>query len=177
MTQIKVMKLWNAFVTYKDFGDALNPAVGFLPRPGTRWYQFGQAYQPRPQDGWWGSKVRQFYFETFVTYVEDLGGKAESWRIFTAPFNVQTQGGAHLEANWAPQYERLDDPFEISPGVVIPPGDYHFSRYRVEAQSSSFRPLRVGAEWFSRPELPASSPSPGDLSRPPASIAFPNGAC
>ncbi len=140
--------LWDLFFIYKEFGDGLDPALGFLPRPGTRWYQGGGAYQPRPEGGlfhW----VRQFYFECFTTYVEDLEGRAESWRVFTAPFNAQTESGEHLEANVAPQFERLDAPFEIAEGVIIPPGAYHFTRYRVEAQSSRHRPWRVGATcWF-----------------------------
>jgi len=49
----------------------------------------------------------------------------------------------------APQFERLDVPFEIAEGVEIPAGDYTFTRYRVEAQSSRHRPWRVGATvWF-----------------------------
>ena len=34
-------------------------------------------------------------------------------------------------------------------GVIIPPGDYQFNRFRVEVQSSRHRPWRVGASiWF-----------------------------
>ena len=140
--------LWDVFLTVKEFGDALDPALGFLPRPGTRWYQGGGAYQPRPQGGFF-DWVRQFYFECYMTYVEDLDGEVESWRLFTAPFNAQTESGEHLEANVVPQFERLTEPFEIVEGVVIPPGDYDFTRFRVEAQSSRHRPWRVGATvWF-----------------------------
>jgi len=140
--------LWDVFFTVKEFGDGMDPALGFLPRPGTRWYQGGGAYQPRPTRGSF-AWTRQMYFELYTTYVEDLAGQAQSWRVFTAPFNVQTESGEHLEANVAPQYERLDEPFEIAEGVVIPAGQYHFTRYRVEAQSSRHRPWRVGGEcWF-----------------------------
>src|SRR4029434_10576933 len=102
--------------------------------------------------GW----VQQFFFELFRTRVDRLDGTTESWRIFTAPFNVVTRSGEHLEANWAPQFERLDEPFEVAEGVVIPPGSYRFDRYRVEAQSSQSRPWRVGStglcgELFSGP--------------------------
>ena len=142
--------LWDVFFVYKQFGEAMDPALGFLPRPGTRWFQGGGAYQPRPAGGFF-DWVRQFYFEFYVTVVRDLhaDGGTQSWRVFTAPFNAATEGGVHLEANWVPQYERIDAPFEIAPGVVIPPGDYHFTRYRVEAQSSRHHPARVGATvWF-----------------------------
>jgi len=140
--------LWDVFALYKEFGEAMDPALGFLPRPGTRWYQGGGAYQPRPGPGafdW----VRQFYFETFVTVVDRLDGTTESWRVFTAPFNAQLESGEHLEANFVPQYEYLSEDFEIAPGVIIPAGGYHFTRYRVEAQSSRHRPWRIGSTiWF-----------------------------
>ena len=31
--------------------------------------------------------------------MENADGQTESWRVFTAPFNAQTQSGEHLEAN------------------------------------------------------------------------------
>jgi len=140
--------LWDAWAIVKEFGAGLDPALGFLPRPGTRWYQAGVMYMPRPQGGFFGW-VRQFFFEFFPLYIEDADGRAESWRLFTAPFNAQTQSGEHLEANIVPQFERLDEEFEIAEGIVIPPGDYEFTRFRVEAQSSRHRPWRVGATvWF-----------------------------
>lgn len=140
--------LWNVAAVFTQFGDALDPKLGFLPRPGTRQYDTYVAYQPRPRGGPFGW-VRQFYFELEPTLVENLDGVAESWRVFAAPFNATTQSGEHLEANWAPQFERLFVPFEISKGVVIPAGSYHFTRYRVEAQSSEHRPWTVGATvWF-----------------------------
>ncbi len=140
--------LWDVYLTYKEFGEGLDPALGFLPRPGTRWYQAGAHYQPRPQGGLF-AWVRQFNFEVFPLYIESADGRAESWRVFTAPFNAHTQSGEHLEANIVPQFERLDEQFEIAEGVVIPPGEYSYTRFRIEAQSSRHRPWRVGASvWF-----------------------------
>jgi len=140
--------LWDIFMIYKEFGDGLDPALGFLPRPGTRWFQGGGAYQPRPGAGLF-DWVRQFYFELMGFYVADLDGDVQSWRVFTAPFNAQTESGEHLEGNVAPQFERLEEPFEIVDGVVIPAGAYYFTRYRLEAQSSRHRPWRIGSTvWF-----------------------------
>ena len=140
---------WDVALTYLELGEALDPALGFLPRPGTRQVDAGGAFQPRPRADGPFSWVRQFFFETFLSRVDRLDGTTESWRIFTAPFNAVTRSGEHLEANWAPQFERLDAPFEVAEGVVIPPGEYTFDRYRVEAQSSDSRPWRVGSTvWF-----------------------------
>lgn len=141
--------LWDCSVTVNDFGDALEPALGFLPRPGTRQYQTGCAYQPRPaKDGpfrW----VRQEFFENFYTRVTDSRGINESWRYFMAPVNVQLESGDRFEFNWAPQYEFLTGPFEVAPGVVLPPGPYRFTRWRIEAETSRHRSWRAGSTtWF-----------------------------
>jgi hypothetical protein len=48
--------------------------------------------------------VRQFFFEIYPVLVTDLHGQTESFRVFTAPVNLQTQEGDHYEANYAPEY-------------------------------------------------------------------------
>lgn len=136
--------LWDIEGSFKQFGDALEPALGFLPRPGTRQYTAYVAYQPRPS-GSLSAFVRQFFFEVNPVLVTDLHEQTQSFRTFLAPINFRSQAGDHYEANYAPQYERLTQPFEISPGVVIPPGSYTFHRFRVQVESSDARPLSVGA--------------------------------
>ncbi len=140
--------LWDLSITYKEFGDAMDPGLGFLPRPGTRQLSIGTAYSPRPR-GRLGRWIQQMYFESFFWYVESLDGVTESWRLFTAPFNVNTPSGAHFEFNIVPRYEFLYEPFEISSGVFIPAGGYHFLRYRVELESSDSNPFVIGTStWF-----------------------------
>ena len=113
--------------------------MGFAPRTGIHSTNAYAAFQPRPAR--WG--IRQFFFELQPTYITDLEGRVESWRVFTAPFNVRTESGEHLEWNYIPSFEHLDRPFEIRPGVVIPPGSYPFTRYRVELNSATKRPFVV----------------------------------
>lgn len=130
--------LWDLNASFNRFGDALDPALGFLPRPGTRQLSLYSAYQPRPKSpafAW----IRQAFFETHYSRVEDLQGRLQSWRLFTAPFNIATQAGDHFETNWQPEREVLAQPFAISPGVVIPAGDYRFTRYRFQAESDHSR--------------------------------------
>ena len=98
--------LWDIEASFNQFGDSLDPVLGFLPRPGTRQYSGGAAYQPRPEGGPFAG-VRQFFFEVFPDVTTDLAGKTESWRVFTAPINLETQAGDHYEANWAPEFQRL----------------------------------------------------------------------
>ena len=136
--------LWDVSLNFNEFGDSLDPALGFVPRPGTRQYRVGIAYQPRP-DGGVFDWVRQFFFELEPQVVQDLRGRTQSWEVFTAPFNVRTESGEHLEANWIPTFERLDVPFEIAPGIRIPPGSYPFTRFRVQVESAEHRVWGIAA--------------------------------
>ena len=73
------------------------------------------------------------FFEFRNSLVTDLDGQWESYRVFMAPVNWRFESGDRVEVNWTPTGERLIAPFEVSPGVVIPPGSYHWTRYRLEA--------------------------------------------
>ncbi len=140
--------LWQWYVDLREFGDALDPALGFLPRPGTRWYQAGAAYQPRPQsDGrfGWG---RQFFYEAFGAVITDLQGRTQSGRLLLAPFNVVTQAGDHFEVDFEPYDERLDAPFAIADGVTVPPGSYRFNRVLIQTAAASSRELRPALDVY-----------------------------
>lgn len=65
--------------------------------------------------------------------------------MFTAPVNLRTESGEHIEWNYIPAFERLDQPFEISPGVVIQPGSYRWTRYRTEVNTATKRPWVIDA--------------------------------
>jgi hypothetical protein len=136
--------LWSGNISINQFGDALDPALGFLPRPGTRQYDYYIDYRPRP-DAPWLRWARQFFYQLEVFQVDDLHGTTQTRRIFTAPFNVDTQSGVHYEFDWIPEYEALSEPFEIAPSVTLPVGRYHFERYHFEAQSSAALPWRIGS--------------------------------
>ena len=140
---------WDCGSSFNNYGDALDPALGFLPRPGTRQLDSFCTWQPRPsKDGRLGW-IRQEFFENEFHYITDLNGNVQSWAYFMAPVNVRMETGDRFEFNWYPHHETLTAPFEISPGVVIPPGGYDFTRWRIEVQSSPHRILQAGTTtWF-----------------------------
>jgi len=140
--------LWDMMLAFKEFGDALDPALGFLPRPGTRWYQGAMFYQPRPQQGWLGKWAQQLFFGINPSVVTGLDGTTQSWNVFTSLFTAETKSGDRIEVVWLPEYEALTAPFEVSEGVVIPPGSYRFDRYGIEVETSTHRPWQVGTDVF-----------------------------
>lgn len=141
--------LWDCSTQLHQFGEALEPALGFLPRPGTRRFSVGCNYQPRPSKTGRFRWIRQEFFENQFYHVTNAQGKTESWRYFMAPVNVRLESGDRFEFNWVPWFECLAAPFEIAPGVVIPPGSYRFTRWRLEGETSPHRAWQVGSTtWF-----------------------------
>lgn len=130
-------------IEYRFFGDSINPGLGFLPRQAYHYLYTGFSYMPRPEKGWIGAVVRQWFFEFRVTNYWNLNGELESRRIFTAPINLRTESGEHIEFNIIPNREVLPENFEVSEGVVIPKGDYSFLSYRAELNTATYRKFQL----------------------------------
>ena len=136
--------LWYGFVKANEFGDALDPALGFLPRPGTRQYLGIALYRPRPQGGvfdW----VRQFQFGGEYIQVDDLDGTPESKQLALLPFRLTTESGYFFDPVFISEYQALNEPFTVAPGVTIPTGDYRFNQYSIRANTPESRPWVVYA--------------------------------
>jgi hypothetical protein len=134
--------LWYGFLKANEFGDALDPALGFLPRPGTRQYLGILLYRPRPQEGafdW----VRQFQFGGEYIQVEDLNGRPESKELALLPFRMTTESGYFFDPVFVADYEALDEPFTVAPGVAIPAGEYRYNRYSIRGNTPESRPWVV----------------------------------
>jgi hypothetical protein len=139
--------LWDLNASFNSYGDALEPGVGFLPRPGVQVLSLSAAYQPRPETGFVGRLVRQFFYEVFASFTWDLGGRLETRRIFTAPLNLRTESGEHIEFNVIPNYDRLPADWEIAEGVALRSGPYAFTNYAVQFETASHRPWGGRLEW------------------------------
>ncbi len=138
--------LWDVSVDWRQVEENFRPALGFVQRSNVRKLSISAEFDPRPKNF---LNVRQMFHELFITRFTRLDkGRVESWRIFTAPLNWTLNSGEHVEFNYAPQFERLFEPFEIADGVVLPPGDYRFTRWRAEVFTASKRPWKVDATWW-----------------------------
>ena len=139
--------LWDIVTSYNSYGDALDPGVGYLPRPGVQVFSLSASYRPRPEKGLVGRLVRQFFYEASVSYTWDLDGRLETRRLFTAPLNLQTESGEHFEFNIVPNYDALPEDWEVADGVVLPRGAYAFTNYAVQFETASHRAWGGRVEW------------------------------
>ncbi len=133
-------------VNWSQIGKNFHPALGFAQRTNVRALNGGIEFDPRPKHF---LNVRQMFHEFFFHRYTLLDtGQTESWRLFISPVNWTLNSGDRFEFNYAPQFERLFAPFQISSGVTLPPGDYRFTRWRAEVGTASKRWWRVTGTWW-----------------------------
>jgi len=131
-------------ITYKRIGPDFDPSIGFVPRRNVQLWNAGANYSPRPARG----PIQQMFFEFQPFLATDLSGRWESYRTFWAPVNWRFRSGDRVEFNFNPTGERLTDPFEVSPGVLIPPGSYRWNQYRLELETAQKRRLYAQLTWW-----------------------------
>jgi hypothetical protein len=139
----------DCFTALNHFGEALNPGLGFLPRPGIRKLDAACRVKPRPSKEGRLRRVRQAALEHRYYRVTNWHGQTESWGLTWSPLNITLESGDRFDFALQPQFEFLPVPFQISPGVTLPGGSYRFDRFRAEFQSSDHRPWGFGSTtWF-----------------------------
>lgn len=137
--------LWNADFNYNYYGDALDPAIGFLPRPGTRQYYAQLNWQPRPdRDGSFGW-VRQFLLQNNYSYITGLDGHVQTEVLNVYPFMFVTQSGWGVQTQLQSEYDYIPMPFELAPGVTIPVGGYRQPSIGLGANSPRSNPFWASA--------------------------------
>ena len=141
--------IWEASLAYEAVPRDHNPAVGFTPRTGYRLYQPELTYSPRPA----GSKrIRRFRFGGEVELFTDFDNRWVTRNLDFTVGRVELHTGDNAEFGIEPSYERLEEDFEIYPGITLPAGsDYEFTRYSVEVNTANQRivSLQPRYEWGS----------------------------
>jgi hypothetical protein len=138
--------LWYLSIDWKQIGENFGPALGFVPRTGIRKLSISAEFDPRPQDL---LGIRQMFHELhFTRFINLAHDQVESWELFAAPINYELNSGEELEFDYAPQFERLFEPFEIAQGVTLPVGDYRFTRWRLLFNSAAKRRWKSDNAWW-----------------------------
>jgi hypothetical protein len=135
--------LWDINAIYKRIGRDFDPSLGFVPRRAVQLFTGRANNRTRLARG----PIQQLFHQFMPSLATDLHGRWESYRVFIAPVNWRFRSGDRVEINVNPTGERLIEPFEIS-GVVIPPGVYHWKRYRLEGGTAQKRRFYTQVTWW-----------------------------
>ncbi len=131
----------NARISFRELQDDYAPAIGFVERRGYRRMNPVAEWNPRPENHPW---IRSFQFGFNFDLQNDTDNRPLTRRWQMTAFDVNLHSGDSVRLEVIPQYERLEQDFEISEGVVLPVGaKYRFTRYRVGLFTADQRMITI----------------------------------
>jgi hypothetical protein len=135
---------WDGAIDFLEVPRNVNPAVGFVERSNFRRYSPEISYNPRPRGH---ASIRRMSFGVDTDWYTDLVNQTVTREFDITAARVELHSGDDLEFNVSPTYERLEEPFEIIDGVILPTGaEYNFNRYRLSFSTAEKRIISVEPE-------------------------------
>ncbi len=121
----------------RRIGTRFDPGLGFVPRAGIyeSQTQFGYTWLPEAHG------VRSILLNAQLYWTVDLSGQIVSEDHDLPALEIQSTSGDQLDLEYTRTRERLDVPFEIQPGIIIPVGDYTWGRIMATLSSARSRAL------------------------------------
>jgi hypothetical protein len=114
---------YGLILDYLVVGQNFNPEIGFVQRRDFKRTYGSARFSPRPESIDW---VRKFTFEGGVDYIVNGSEQLET-RLQFGRFASEFENSDILTIEPHNTYELLAEPFEVSRGVIIPPGSYEFN--------------------------------------------------
>lgn len=122
-----------------SFGNAFQPALGFLPRPGTRQYQAATGFNFRPN-----GSLLQFYGTQVAFYqANKQNGQLQTRQVSLRPLLAYTPGGWSAQFDFVSSTELVAGDFPLSNQVVVPAGKYTNEDYQLNFGSPQHLPFKV----------------------------------
>ena len=115
---------------FREIQQNFEPALGFVQRNNVRMVRAAASYNPRPKNL---LNIQQMNHDVFFTQFTRLDlNEVESWDVYVTWMDWHFNSGDNVHGilDFNPTYERLFEPFQISPGVILLPGEYRFTRLR-----------------------------------------------
>ncbi len=134
--------VWEAHLSYREFGSHYDPAVGFVSRNDFRRVEPRIGWNPRPGGIPW---LRRFEFDVQYRYLEGLNvalKEEELWEFGVLGLQFESQDEVSFEV--VRTFELLKEQFEISEGIVVDPGQY--TTWAVSMRGQTARRRRVSVE-------------------------------
>jgi len=127
--------IWNTSVLYRSIGSEFNPEMGFIRRRGVSHYYGTLGAHPRTGLAAVNEVNPYLEFERYT----GPGGTIETQNLVMA-VAISFLDGSSLTINRSKRYERLENDFLVSDGLVKP-GEYDFVEGSIEYISNAARKL------------------------------------
>jgi hypothetical protein len=132
---------WDARFEAREVQKHFNPAIGFVTRRAYRRYQPSLTFAPRPRN----SRVVRRYVSSLGLDTQTTLDNGLLTRTFNATLlEAQLQSQDSFGIGASQSHERLDSPFSVTRGVVLPTGaEYDFTRLRFFGQTANRRVIAL----------------------------------
>ncbi|MCP4977077.1 MAG: carbohydrate binding family 9 domain-containing protein [Maribacter sp.] len=137
---------WSAWVSYREFGDAYDPAVGFNRRNGFKRFQPTLNYAPLFEKS---NVIREIEWGIHYEHLTSLQNKLLTENLRFTLGEIRFESGESLGVEISRNFELLDENFDIlgDGSVIVVPGEYVNWSYEIEASSASFRKISGSIEY------------------------------
>ena len=132
----------DAQIQWREIQENFDPAVGFVQRSDVRMLRVAGSFNPRPKQS---TGIQQMQHDVFYTRFTRLdNGLVETSNLYVTLVDWHLNSGDSLHSLFDANvtYERLFEPFEISPGVVLPASEYRFTPWRIFFTSAQKRRIQ-----------------------------------
>ena len=133
---------FDAQIQWREIQENFDPAIGFVQRSDVRMLRVAGSFNPRPKQS---TGIQQMQHDVFYTRFTRLdNGLVETSNLYVTLVDWHLNSGDSLHSLFDANvtYERLLEPFEISPGVVLPAGEYRFTPWRIFFTSAQKRRIQ-----------------------------------
>ncbi len=136
---------WAGHVSYREFGAAYDPAVGFVARRSFRRLQPSLQYAPVLEEH---PSIRQLRFGLRFEYLTDLALEPQTVETQVTPLALRFNSGDEIGTEIGYVFERLNRPFDIlgDGSIVLPPGTYPTWGGEIEGETAAHRFVSANAE-------------------------------
>jgi len=136
--------IFRTHVSYREFGENYNPAVGFSRRNGFKRVQPSLSYHPRPKSI---ELIRQIEIGIQYQYMTDLNNRMLKKDITITPFNIRFESQDEIGVKIVRLSEYLDKPFNIYEDITIPIEEYNSTEFQFTFETSEKRMFSTELEY------------------------------
>jgi hypothetical protein len=122
----------DAGFNHYNIGEHFNNEMGFVPRTGIKIFEPNVGIRLRLEGH---SLIRQFFPHIRIRHITDQDNRTMT-KYQHFDWTTQFHGGGQISLARNFYFEKLDEPFRIRPGIVIPVGDYRWAETNINISSN-----------------------------------------
>ncbi len=131
---------WSGSLSYREFGNSYDPAVGFSRRNSFRRVEPRVRFSPILENS---SIIRELQWELSFENLMSLQWKKLTQNIRLTPLSIRFESGDEISYQIIRNFEKLDYYFDIlgDNSIIIPIGNYTNWLHQIELETSNYRKI------------------------------------